>query len=113
MRPVVLELLNVQSLTNESGLIHENILDNGIDVTCLAETWHKTSTRPAPLGTATWPSPVQLAMAAGLLLYITAASTYPQCLFPPAPPVVPKCPEQRCEDPDEDAEIHASYLLPF
>jgi len=37
-----MELLNTQSLTNKSLLIHDHILDRGLDFMCLVETWHKT-----------------------------------------------------------------------
>ncbi|KAK2893970.1 hypothetical protein Q8A73_016454 [Channa argus] len=36
-----LELLNVQSLSNKSCLIHNHILENETDIICLTETWHK------------------------------------------------------------------------
>jgi len=31
----------VQSLSNKSGLIHDHILDKGIDIPCLSETWQQ------------------------------------------------------------------------
>ena len=38
---VKIELLNAQSLTNKSCLIHDHILDKHLDLMCLTETWHK------------------------------------------------------------------------
>lgn len=38
---VTFELFNAQSLTNKSFLIHDHILDEGFDITCLNETWHR------------------------------------------------------------------------
>lgn len=34
------ELFNVQSLSNKSCLNHNHILEKGIDIICLSETWH-------------------------------------------------------------------------
>lgn len=36
-----MELFNVQPLTNKSCLIHEHILEKGLDLIGLTETWHK------------------------------------------------------------------------
>ena len=38
---VKIELLNAQSLTNKSCLIHDHFLDKHVDLMCLTETWHK------------------------------------------------------------------------
>lgn len=50
-----LELLNVQSLTNKAGLINDYIMDKGIDILCLTESWQQPKvysvlTEACPLG---------------------------------------------------------------
>ncbi|KAL6471532.1 hypothetical protein MHYP_G00201820 [Metynnis hypsauchen] len=39
-----IELLNFQSLTNKSCLIHDHILDKCLDYMCITETWHQPDT---------------------------------------------------------------------
>ena len=39
-----IELLNAQSITNKSCLIHDHILDKCLDYMCITETWHQPNT---------------------------------------------------------------------
>jgi len=66
---IKIELLNAQSLANKASLIHEHILDKGIDFMCLTETWHwpkayDTLNEPVPLATVTWRKPAVLVIVA-------------------------------------------------
>ncbi len=38
---IKIELLNAQSITNKSCLIHDHILDKCLDMMCITETWHQ------------------------------------------------------------------------
>ena len=41
LSPVTMELLNTQALNKKSLLIHDHIVEKGLDFMCLVETWHK------------------------------------------------------------------------
>lgn len=52
---IKIELLNAQSITNKSCLIHDHILENCLDLMCITETWHQpdnffTLNESCPLG---------------------------------------------------------------
>lgn len=52
---IKMELFNAQSLTNKSCLINDHILDKGLDLMCITETWHQpdvysTLNEPCPPG---------------------------------------------------------------